>query len=115
MGPPDEGRACRREIPGYRLERRLVQRLAVLSRGYPPLFYLAAAALNGLGVGAMSAMNVLMAVSYLAMTVSLFGLVRVATGSRLGGMVAAGLAMATPAFWTPYVQGGLYTRVFGMG
>ena len=83
--------------------------------GYPPLFYLAAAALNGLGVGAMSAMNVLMAVSYLAMTVSLFGLVRVATGSRLGGMVAAGLAMATPAFWTPYVQGGLYTRVFGMG
>jgi hypothetical protein len=83
--------------------------------GYPPLFYLAASALAGLGVNAMVAMNILIALSYLAMTLSLYGLVRIVTGSRLAGIVAAGLLLATPALWTPFVQAGLYTRVFGMG
>jgi hypothetical protein len=83
--------------------------------GYPPLFYLAASALARLGVDAMVAMNLLMALSYLAMTLSLYGLVRIVTGSRLAGIVAAGLLLATPALWTPYVESGMYTRVFGMG
>lgn len=83
--------------------------------GYPPLFYLAASALAGVGLDASVAMNILIALSYIAMTWSLYGLVRMVTGSRLAGIVAAGLLLATPALWTPFVQGGLYTRVFGMG
>ena len=83
--------------------------------GYPPLFYFAASALAGLGVDAAVAMNLLIAFSYLALTLSLYALVRIATGSRLAGIVASGLLIATPAVWTPFVQAGLYTRVFGMG
>jgi hypothetical protein len=83
--------------------------------GYPPLFYFAASALAKLGVEAMLAMNVLIALSYLAMTLSLNALVRVATGSRLAGVVASGLLIATPAIWVPFVGDGLYPRVFGMG
>lgn len=83
--------------------------------GYPPLFYLAASALARLGMEAAVAVNILIALSYLAMTLSLFGLVRMVTGSRLAGIVAAGLLLATPALWTPFVEAGLYTRVFGMG
>ncbi|HVS48449.1 MAG TPA: hypothetical protein VHJ99_06065 [Candidatus Dormibacteraeota bacterium] len=83
--------------------------------GYPPLFYFAASALAGMGMDAMVAMNLLIALSYLAMTVSLYALVRIATGSRLAGIVASGLLIATPGVWTPFVQAGLYTRVFGMG
>lgn len=83
--------------------------------GYPPLFYFAASALAGLGVDAMVAMNLLIALSYVVMAVSLYALVRIGTGSRLAGIVASGLLLATPALWTPFVQAGLYTRVFGMG
>jgi hypothetical protein len=83
--------------------------------GYPPLFYFAASTLARLGVDAMVAMNLLMALSFLAMTLSLYGLVRMVTGSRLAGIVASGLLLATPALWTPYVEAGMYTRVFGMG
>lgn len=83
--------------------------------GYPPLFYMTASGLTWLGVDRMAAMNVLMALSYLAMTLSLYALVRIVTDSRLAGIVAAGVLLATPAVWTPYVQAGLYTRVFGMG
>src|SRR5258708_7924198 len=60
-------------------------------------------------------MNLLIALSYLAMTLSIYGLVRIATGSRLAAIVAPGLLLATPAIWTPFVQQGLYTRVLGMG
>jgi hypothetical protein len=83
--------------------------------GYPPLFYFAASALAWLGVDPPVAMNVLIALSYLAMTLSLYALVRIVTGSRLAGVVASGLLFATAAIWTPFVQAGLYTRVFGMG
>jgi hypothetical protein len=83
--------------------------------GYPPLFYFAASALAWLGVDAAVAMNVLIALSYVAMTLSLYALVRIVTGSRLAGMISSGLLLATAAMWTPFVQAGLYTRVFGMG
>jgi len=83
--------------------------------GYPPLFYFAASALARLGLDAMVAMNLLIALSYVAMTVSLYYLVRIFTGSRLAGIVACGLLLATPAVWTPFVQDGLYPRVLGMG
>lgn len=83
--------------------------------GYPPLFYLAASALAGLGLDAMTAMNALIALSYVAMALSLYALVRVGTGSRIAGVAGAGLLLATPALWTPFVQAGLYTRVFGLG
>jgi hypothetical protein len=83
--------------------------------GYPPLFYFAASALAWLGLDGMVAMNLLIAFSYIAMTLSLYGLVWVVTRSRAAAVVASGLLLATPALWTPFVQDGLYTRVFGMG
>jgi hypothetical protein len=83
--------------------------------GYPPLFYFAAAAIAKVGLDAMVAMNLLMALSYVAMALSLYFLVRTFTGSRFAAFVASGLLLATPAFWTPFVQGGLYTRVLGLG
>jgi hypothetical protein len=83
--------------------------------GYPPLFYFTASALAALGVDAMVAMNFLIVLSYLAMTVSLYALVQLVTRSRVAGIVASGLLLATPALWEPFVQAGLYTRVFGMG
>ena len=83
--------------------------------GYPPLFYLAASGLAWMGLDHMVTMNVLIGLSYLAMTLSLYALARIVTGSRVAGIVAAGVLLATPAVWTPYVQAGLYTRVFGMG
>ena len=83
--------------------------------GYPPLFYFAAGALARVGLDAMIAMNVLMAMSYIAMTVSVFVLVRTVTGSRVAAFVASGLLLGTPAFWTPFIQSGMYTRVLGLG
>ena len=83
--------------------------------GYPPLFYFAASAVAWLGVNGAVAMNLLIALSYIAMTLSLYGLVNIVTGSRLAAIVASGLLLATPALWTPFVQQGLYTRVLGMG
>lgn len=82
--------------------------------GYPPLFYLAASGLAWVGVDHMVVMNVLIGLSYVAMTLSLYALARIVTDSRIAGLVAAGVLLATPAVWTPYVQAGLYTRVFGM-
>jgi len=82
--------------------------------GYPPLFYLAGSGLTVLGLDRMVAMNLLIAASYVAMTLSLYALVRIVTDSRIAGIVGAGVLLATPAMWTPYVQAGLYTRVFGM-
>jgi hypothetical protein len=83
--------------------------------GYPPLFYFAASVLAWLGASGAVAMNLITALSYIGMTLSLYGLVRIATGSRLSALVAAGFLVATPALWTPFVQAGLYTRVLGMG
>ena len=83
--------------------------------GYPPLFYFAAGALARAGLDAMVAMNVLMALSYVAMTLSVYFLVRALAASRVAGIFASGLLLATPAFWTPFIQSGMYTRVLGLG
>ena len=82
--------------------------------GYPPLFYLAAGGLALVGVDQMAAMNLLIGLSYVAMTLSLYALARIVTDSRVAGFVAAGVLVGTPAIWTPYVQAGLYTRILGM-
>lgn len=82
--------------------------------GYPPLFYLSSSALVKAGFGGMAAMNLLMVASYIAMAWSLFATVRLTTHSRLAGLVAAGLLLASPAWWIPFVTAGLYVRVFGM-
>lgn len=83
--------------------------------GYPPLFYFAAAGIAWMGVNGAVAMNLLIALSYVAMALSLYGLVKIVTGSSLAATVASGLMLGTPAVWTPFIQQGLYTRVFGMG
>jgi hypothetical protein len=83
--------------------------------GYPPLFYFAAAAMARVGLDAMVAMNLLMALSCVAMTLSVYVLVRTVSGSRVAAFAASGLLLATPAFWTPLIQSGMYTRVLGLG
>jgi hypothetical protein len=83
--------------------------------GYPPLFYFAAAGIAWIGVNGAVAMNLLVALSYITMALSLYGLVRIVTGSSFAAAVASGLMLATPALWTPFIQQGLYTRVLGMG
>jgi hypothetical protein len=83
--------------------------------GYPPLFYFAASGIAWMGVNGAVAMNLLMALSYIAMALSLYALVRIVTGSSVAAVVASGLMLATPALWTPFIQQGLYTRVLGMG
>jgi hypothetical protein len=83
--------------------------------GYPPLFYFAAGALARVGLDAMVAMNLLMTLSYIAMTVSAYVLVRTVSGSRVAAFVASGLLVATPAFWAPFIQAGMYTRALGLG
>ncbi|MHB8687635.1 MAG: hypothetical protein ACYDB4_10625 [Candidatus Dormibacteraceae bacterium] len=82
--------------------------------GYPPLFYFAAGALATLGLDAMVAMTLLMAFSYVAMALSVYVLVRTVSGSRVAAFVASGLLLATPAFWTPFIHSGMYTRVLGL-
>ena len=83
--------------------------------GYPPLFYFMAAAIATLGITAAGAMNALMVATYLTMALSLYGLVRIATGRRMAGFAASLLLLASPALWTHLDQAGLYPRVFGMG
>jgi hypothetical protein len=82
--------------------------------GYPPLFYGVAGSLVWTGVDQMVAMNLVIALSYIAMAVALYAVINMVTGARFAGLIAAGLLIGTPALWTPYVQAGLYTRVFGM-
>lgn len=82
--------------------------------GYPPLFYLSASAIANVGFDAPAAMNLLMIASYVSMIWSAHATVRMTASSRVAGLAAAGLLLASPAWWTPLVTAGLYTRVFGM-
>ena len=82
---------------------------------FPPLFHVVAAVLVGwFGVPLGESLIVLAATSFVLIACSLYGLVRVATGSRLAGLIAASLLLATNAFWSYVLLGGLYPRIAGM-
>lgn len=82
---------------------------------FPPLFHLVAAVLVGwFGVPLGESLIVLAATSFVVIACSLYGLVRIASGSRLAGLIAASLLLATNAFWSYVLLGGLYPRIVGM-
>ena len=81
---------------------------------YPELPYIAAAPLAKL-FGAPIALDALAVAAMACLGLGSYGTVRVATGSRLGGAVAALAALGSMAIWTWLVDGGVYARVLATG
>ena len=82
---------------------------------FPPLFHVVAGVLVAwFGVPLGASLIVLAAASFVLIACSLYGVVRLATGSRLPGLIAASLLIATNAFWSYVLLGGLYPRIVGM-
>lgn len=82
---------------------------------FPPLFHVVATVLVGwFGFPLGESLIFLAAASFVVIACSLYGLVRLATGSRLAGLIAASLLLATNAFWSYVLLGGLYPRIVGM-
>jgi hypothetical protein len=81
---------------------------------FPPLFHWLAAALAWLGMPIGATLLVLAAASFVVVVTALYGLVRVASGSRLAGLVAGLLVLGSGAFWVYVLEGGLYPRILGM-
>jgi hypothetical protein len=81
---------------------------------YPELPYIAAAPVAKL-FGAPVALDTLAIVAMTCLGLGSYGTVRVATGSRVGGAVAALGALGSMAIWTWLVDGGVYARVLATG
>ena len=81
---------------------------------YPELPYLAAAPVTKL-VGAPAALILIAFAGLSLLGLGLYGTVRTATGSSVGGLVAALGAIGSMATWTWIVNGGVYARVFAAG
>ena len=60
-------------------------------------------------------MNMVACASMFLTVAGLYATVRAATGSRFGGLAAAGLLVATPSLWEQVVVLGLYPRFAGLG
>ena len=67
------------------------------------------------GVSLGTAMNAVACASMFLTVAGLYATVRAATGSRVGGLTAAGLLVATPSLWEQVVVLGLYPRFAGLG
>ena len=81
---------------------------------YPELPYLAAAPFTKL-LGAPAALILIAFAGFALLGLGLYGTVRTATGSSVGGLVAALGAIGSMATWTWIVNGGVYARVFAAG
>jgi hypothetical protein len=81
---------------------------------YPELPYLAAAPVTKL-LGAPAALVLFAFVGFALLGVGLYGTVRTATGSSVGGLVAALGAIGSMATWAWIVNGGVYARVLAAG
>ena len=81
---------------------------------YPELPYLAAAPVTKL-LGAPAALILIAFAGFSLLGLGLYGTVRTATGSSVGGLVAALGAVGSMATWTWIVNGGVYARVFAAG
>jgi hypothetical protein len=81
---------------------------------YPELPYLLAAPVTKL-FGAPVALILVAFLGFALLGVGLYGAVRTATGSSIGGLVAALGAIGSMATWTWVVNGGVYARVFAAG
>ena len=81
---------------------------------YPELPYLAAAPIAKI-FGAPVALMVIGFVGLSLLGIGLFGTVRTATGSTIGGLVAALGAVGSMATWAWIANGGVYARVLAAG
>jgi hypothetical protein len=81
---------------------------------YPELPYLAAIPVTKL-FGAPVALILIAFVGFSLLGLGLYGTVRTATGSSVGGLVAALGAIGSMATWTWIVNGGVYARVLAAG
>src|SRR5205809_5281230 len=81
---------------------------------YPELPYLLAAPVTKI-FGAPAALVAIAFVGMSLLGLGLYGTVRTATGSTIGGLVAALAAIGSMATWTWLVNGGAYARVFAPG
>src|SRR5256885_7309465 len=81
---------------------------------YPELPYLLAAPVTKI-FGAPAALIAIAFVGMSLLGLGLDGTVRTATGSTVGGLVAALAAIGSMATWTWIVNGGGYARVFAAG
>src|SRR5438105_3067184 len=81
---------------------------------YPELPYLLAAPVTKI-FGAPAALVAMAFVGMSLLGLGLYGTVRTATGSTVGGLVAALAAVGSMATWTWIVNGGVYARVFAAG
>lgn len=81
---------------------------------FPPLFHYAAGILVGFGLPIGDAIIVIAAFAFVVIGCALYGLVRVATDSRVAGLIAALILLSSNAFWAYVLVGGLYPRILGM-
>ena len=82
---------------------------------FPPLFhYLAAILVGWFGMSLAQSLVVIAAACFVVIATALYGIVRVAGGSRLVALSAALLLLATNSFWSYVLLGGLYPRILGM-
>jgi hypothetical protein len=83
---------------------------------YPPLFhFVAALCVRFGGMTPVSAVTTVVAAAVVLAVVSLYATVRVLSGSRVAGLVAACLFVATPDLWSQVVLLGSDARLFGLG
>ena len=82
---------------------------------FPPLFhYLGGVLVGWFGISLGDALIGIAALSLVTTACALYGLVRLATESRLAGLVAALTLLASSAYWSYVIDYGLYPRILGM-
>ena len=82
---------------------------------FPPLFHYVAGALVGwFGFSPGDALIGIAAVSLIVIGCALYGVVRVAGGSRVAGLIAAMTLIAANAYWSYVIKAGLYPRILAM-
>lgn len=82
---------------------------------FPPLFHqLAAGMVAWFGLSLAQSLLAIAAACFVVIATALYGVVRVAGGSRIGALSSALLLLATNSFWSYVLLGGLYPRILGM-
>ena len=81
---------------------------------FPPLFHYVAGAAVWFGLSPGDALIGIAALSFVTIGGALYGVVRVAGGSRVAGLIAALTLIASSGYWSYVIEDGLYPRILGM-
>jgi hypothetical protein len=81
---------------------------------FPALFHYIGGLLVFGGVSTSGSLVLIAAVSFITIGCALYGLVRVAGGSRWTAVVAALLLVGSSGYWVYIIEGGLYPRIVAM-